>query len=101
MDPVVVTIPRSSWQGGSDAPDQGWIEDARTRYTAQLKIAEESWEAIACAFAPPCGQTVTGAIDVADEEVRTEVTLTWLMGHLVKPAEALIRREGALMLEGP
>jgi hypothetical protein len=33
--------------------------------------------------------------------VRTEVTLTWLMGHLVKPAEALIRREGELILAGP
>ena len=43
------------------------------------------------------GQTITGTIDVADDRVRTEVALTWLMGHLVKPAEALIKREGELM----
>ena len=47
------------------------------------------------------GQTITGAIDVSDDEVRTEVVLTWLMGHLVKPAEALIKREGELVLGGP
>ena len=47
------------------------------------------------------GQTITGTIDIADDRVRTEVALTWLMGHLVKPAEALIKREGELMLQSP
>ena len=45
------------------------------------------------------GQSLTGSIDVADDSVRTEVTLTWLMGHQVKAAEALIEKEGRAMLD--
>ena len=102
MDPFVVTIPHRHGKAEATRRIKAGIEDARTRYPAQLKIAEESWDGDRLRFrAAVLGQTVTGAIDVADEEVRTEVTLTWLMGHLVKPAEALIRREGALILEGP
>ena len=75
------------------------LAGARTRYAAQLKVAEEHWEDGRLRFrAAVLGQTVTGAIDVADDHVRTEVLLTWLMGHLVKPAEALIKSEGERML---
>jgi hypothetical protein len=60
-----------------------------------------NWEGDRLRFrAAVLGQTITAAIDVADE-VRTEVMLTWLMGHLVKPAEALIKHEGELILSGP
>jgi radical SAM superfamily enzyme YgiQ (UPF0313 family) len=44
-----------------------------------LRDAEKIWSAAV-------------SIDVTDDRVQTEVELTWLMGHLVKPAEALIRQ---------
>jgi hypothetical protein len=102
MDPVVVTIPHRHGKAAAARRIKAGIKAARARYPAQLKIAEESWEGDCLRFrAAVLDQTVTGAIDVADDEVRTEVTLTWLMGHLVQPAEALIRRKGELILQGP
>jgi putative polyhydroxyalkanoic acid system protein len=102
MDPVVVTIPHRHGKAEATRRIKAGIEDIRARYPAQLKIAEENWEGDRLRFrAAVLGQTITGTIDVADQEVRTEVMLTWLMGHLVKPAEALIKREGELILDGP
>jgi hypothetical protein len=102
MDPVVVTIPHRHGKAEATRRIKAGIEDIRARDPAQLKSAEENWEGDRLRFrAAVLGQTITGTIDVADHEVRTEVMLTWLMGHLVKPAEALIKREGELILDGP
>ena len=102
MDPVVVTLPHRHGKAEATRRIKAGIEALRARYTAQLKIAEEDWEGDRLRFrAAVLGQTITGAIDVSDDEVRTEVVLTWLMGHLVKPAEALIKREGEHILGGP
>ena len=100
MDPVVLTLPHRHGKAEATRRIKAGIEALRARYTAQLKIAEEDWEGDRLRFrAAVLGQTITGAIDVSDDEVRTEVALTWLMGHLVKPAEALIKREGSLSWE--
>ena len=86
MDPVVVTIPHRHGKAEATRRIKAGIEDIRARYPAQLKIAEENWEGVACAFAPPCsarrsrdhrcrrpGGSHRGGADA------------WLMGHLVKP----------------
>jgi Putative polyhydroxyalkanoic acid system protein (PHA_gran_rgn) len=102
MEPVViVTIPHRHGKAEATRRIKAGLEQARSRYAAQLKVAEENWDGDRLRFrAAVLGQSITGSIDVADAEVRAEATLTWLMGHLVKPAEALIRREGERMLEG-
>jgi putative polyhydroxyalkanoate system protein len=100
MEPVVlVTIPHRHGKTEAARRIRAGLDEARTRYAAQLKVAEEHWEGDRLRFrAAVLGQTVTGSIDIVDDHVRTEVTLTWLMGHLVKPAEELIKREGERML---
>ena len=45
------------------------------------------------------GQVASGRIDVADDHIRLEVTLPWLLSRLVEKIQPLIRREGVLMLE--
>ena len=103
MDPVVVvTIPHRHGKAEALRRVKAGLDDARKRYAAQLKVAEENWEGDRLRFrVAVLGQSLTGAIDIADDSVRTEVTLTWLMGHQVKPAEALIEKEGRAMLEAP
>ncbi len=102
MDPVVVTIPHRHGKTEAIRRIKAGIEGARVRYPAQLKIAEENWDGDTLHFrAAVLGQTITGTIGVAGDEVRAEVMLTWLMGHLVKPAETLIKREGEIMLQDP
>jgi putative polyhydroxyalkanoic acid system protein len=101
MDPVVVvTTPHRHGKAEAMRRVKAGIEDARKRYAAQLKVAEENWVDYRLRFrVAVLGQSLTGAIDVGDDNVRTEVTLTWLMGHQVKAAEALIEKEGRAMFD--
>jgi Putative polyhydroxyalkanoic acid system protein (PHA_gran_rgn) len=101
MDPIVVNLPHGHGRAEAVRRVKAAIEEARARYPAELKVAEENWDGDRLRFRVALlGQSVTGSIDVADDQVRAEVLLTWLMGHLVQPAEALIRQEGERALSG-
>jgi hypothetical protein len=101
MDPIIVTLPHGHGRAEAVRRIKAALDEGRARYPAQLKVAEENWDGDCLRFrAAVLGQTVTGTIDIADDHVRAEVLLTWLMGHLVKPAEALIRQEGERALNG-
>jgi len=45
------------------------------------------------------GQSATGSIDVAEDYVRLEVLLPWLLARLVGTIQPLIRKEGTLLIE--
>ena len=47
------------------------------------------------------GQNTTGPVDVADDHVRLEVQLPWLLSLLANKAKALVEKQGKLMLEKP
>ena len=47
------------------------------------------------------GQTTTGTVDVADDHVRLEVQLPWVLALLADKARALVEKQGQLMLEKP
>jgi hypothetical protein len=97
--PVVVVIAHRHGKAEATRRIKAGLEDVRTRYAAKLKVAEEKWEGGRLTFrVAVLGQTVVGAIDVADDNARAEAKLTWFMAHLVKPAEEIIRQEGAKML---
>ena len=45
------------------------------------------------------GQVASGSIDVAEDYVRLEVLLPWLLAMLAETLLPLIRKEGTLLLE--
>ncbi len=45
------------------------------------------------------GQSASGNIDVADDHVKLEVLLPWLIAKLAEKLQPAIRKEGLLMLE--
>jgi hypothetical protein len=47
------------------------------------------------------GQNATGTVDVAEDHVRLEVQLPWLLSMLANKAKALVEKQGKLMLEKP
>ena len=44
------------------------------------------------------GQVASGSIDVAEDYVRLEVFLPWLLAKVAETLQALIRKEGTLLL---
>jgi putative polyhydroxyalkanoic acid system protein len=45
------------------------------------------------------GQAASGSLDVAEDHVRLEVTLPWLLQKFAQVAQAAIRTSGKLLLE--
>jgi hypothetical protein len=64
-----------------------------------LKVDEERWEEDRMIFrVRALGQAASGHLDVADDHVRLEVTLPWLLQRFAEVAQVAIRNRGNLLL---
>ena len=64
-----------------------------------LKVDEERWEQDRMIFRiRALGQAASGHLDVADDHVRLEVTLPWLLQRFAEVAQVAIRKRGDLLL---
>jgi hypothetical protein len=64
-----------------------------------LKVDEERWDGDRMVFrVRALGQAAAGHVDVAEDHVRIEVTLPWLLQRFAEAAQAAIRTRGNLLL---
>ncbi len=64
-----------------------------------LKVDEERWEDSRLIFrVRAMGQAAVGHVDVADDHVRLEVTLPWLLQRFAEAAQATIRHRANRLL---
>jgi Putative polyhydroxyalkanoic acid system protein (PHA_gran_rgn) len=63
-------------------------------------VEEETWTGDRLQFrVTALAQTVSGTIDVADDQVHLQVYLPWLLAKLATAIQPLVRKEGTLLLE--
>ena len=96
--PLVVSIPHRL--GREEAIRR--LKTGLTRAASSvpvLKVDEERWEENRMIFrVRALGQAASGHLDVADDHVRLEVTLPWLLQRFAEVAQAAIRKRGNLLL---
>jgi hypothetical protein len=96
--PLIVLIPHRL--GREEAVRR--LKSGLTRAAASvpvLKVDEERWDGDRMFFrVRALGQAASGNIDVAEEHVRLEVTLPWLLQRFAQAAQAMIRDRGTLLL---
>ena len=96
--PLVVSIPHRL--GRDEATRR--LKTGLTRAASSipvLKVDEERWEGHRMTFrVRALGQAASGHIDVADDHVRLEVTLPWLLQRFAEVAQIAIRNRGNLLL---
>jgi hypothetical protein len=96
--PLVVSIPHRL--GRDEAMRR--LKTGLTRAASSipvLKVDEERWEGDRMMFRiRALGQAASGHIDVADDHVRLEVTLPWLLQRFAEVAQIAIRNRGNLLL---
>jgi hypothetical protein len=96
--PLVVSIPHRL--GREEATRR--LKAGLTRAASSipvLKVDEERWEDNRMIFrVRALGQAAAGHLDVADDHVRLEVTLPWLLQRFAEAAQAAIRHRGNLLL---
>jgi len=96
--PLVVSIPHRL--GREEAIRR--LKAGLTRAAASvpvLKVDEESWQQDRMIFrVRALGQAASGHLDVADDHVRLEVTLPWLLQRFAEAAQTAIKNRGNLLL---
>lgn len=64
-----------------------------------IEVEEERWTGDGMAFRiRALGQIATGQVDVADDHVKVQVVLPWLLQRFAEMAQATIKKRGQLLL---
>lgn len=96
--PLVVSIPHRL--GREEAMRR--LKAGLTRAASSipvLHVDEERWDGDRMMFrVRALGQAASGHLDVADDHVRLEVTLPWLLQRFADVAQVAIRNRGSLLL---
>ena len=96
--PLIVSIPHNL--GREEAMRR--LKSGLSRAASQvpvLSVDEERWEDNRMIFrVPALGQAASGNVDVAEDHVKVEVTLPFLLQRFAEMAQAAIRERGKLLL---
>ena len=96
--PLVVSIPHSLGREEAMRRLKTGLSRAATS-VPMLVVDEERWEDNRMIFrVRAMGQAAAGHVDVADDHVRVEVVLPWLLQRFAEVAQAAIRSRGNLLL---
>ena len=98
--PVVVSIPHQLGKEEARRRLQGGVGRLRDQFGDKLGKVDDTWTGDHADFrVTVLGQSVTGALDVMEAEVRVEVQLPWMLAMVAEKAKGLIQKQGTLMLE--
>ncbi|MCK1655940.1 polyhydroxyalkanoic acid system family protein [Bradyrhizobium sp. 149] len=96
--PLVVSIPHRL--GREEAVRR--LKTGLGRATASIpvmQVEEERWSGDSMNFRiRALGQIASGQVDVADDHVKVQVVLPWLLQRFAEMAQATIRKRGQLLL---
>jgi len=96
--PLVVSIPHSLGREEAMRRLKTGLSRAATS-VPMLSVDEERWEDNRMIFrVRAMGQVAAGHVDVADDHVRVEVVLPWLLQRFAEAAQAMIRSRGDRLL---
>lgn len=98
--PLIVTIPHRLGKQEAARRLRDGIGRARAGYAHLLQVQEETWAGDRLTLrVAALGQSANGIIDVAEDHVRLEVQLPWLLAALGEKIKGVVQREGKLLLE--
>ena len=96
--PLVVSIPHRLGKDEAVRRPQSRLRRAASSIPV-LSVDEERWVGDKMLFrVRALGQAASGHVDVAEDHVRVEVTLPWLLQRFAEAAQAAIRSRGQLLL---
>jgi hypothetical protein len=98
--PLIVSIPHKLGKDEALRRIKAGLDSAKRQYTQVMQVNEEIWSGDRLAFRiTAMKQQASGTVDVAEDHVRLEVTLPWLLAGLAHGAQAMIRERANRMLE--
>ena len=98
--PLVVSIPHRLGKDEAVRRLKNGLGNASASFGHVFKVEEHIWTGPHLQYRiSALGQVASGSIDVAEDYVRLEVFLPWLLAKLAETLQPLIRKEGTLLLE--
>ena len=99
--PLVVSIPHRLGRDEAMRRLKAGLSRAASSVPV-LKVDEERWDDHRMIFrVHALGQAASGHVDVADDHVRVEVSLPWLLQRFADVALTAIKKRGNLLLTKP
>jgi Putative polyhydroxyalkanoic acid system protein (PHA_gran_rgn) len=99
-EPLVVSIPHRLGKDEALRRLKTGIAEVGTSFGHWFSVREQIWTGDHLRFeVNALGQSASGSIDVAEDYVRLEVFLPWILAKLFGTIQPLIRKEGMLLLE--
>jgi hypothetical protein len=99
-EPLVVSIPHRLGREEAVRRLKSGLARAQGEFASILTLKEQTWTGDRLDFrVAALAQEAHGVIDVAEDHVRLEVHLPWLLAKIVNKIEPLIRSKGKLLLE--
>jgi Putative polyhydroxyalkanoic acid system protein (PHA_gran_rgn) len=99
-EPLVVSIPHRLGKDEALRRLKAGLAQIGTSFGHLFSVREQIWTGDHLHFdVTALGQSASGSIDVAEDYVRLEVFLPWLLAKLVGTIQPLIRKEGMSLLE--
>ncbi len=96
--PLVVSIPHSLGREEAIRRLKTGLSRAASSMPV-MSVDEERWEDSRMNFrVRALGQAVAGNVDVAEDHVRVEVVLPWLLQRFAEAAQTAIKNRGKLLL---
>jgi hypothetical protein len=98
--PLVVSIPHRLSKDEAVRRLKSGLGSVRGSLSGVLTMQEEVWTGDHLEFrVSALGQGASGSIDVAEDHVRLEILLPWLLAQLGEKIRPLIRNQGNLLLD--
>lgn len=98
--PLIVSIPHNLGRVEAARRLQSGVQQMKTQFGEKIASVEESWSGDRMDFrVGAMGQTVSGNLEVFDDNVRVEVHLPWILAMVAEKAKQFINKQGTLMLE--
>ena len=98
--PLILSIPHRLGKDEALSRLKSGFTRARMNFSHIFTVQEELWSGDHLQFrVSALGQVASGTIDVAQDYVRLEVTLPWLLALFAEKLTPAIRKEGTLLLE--
>ena len=96
--PLIVSIPHRLGRDEATRRLKGGLSRAAASVPV-LQVDEERWEGERMFFrVRALGQAASGQVEVAEDHVRLEVMLPWLLQKFAEAAQTVIRDRGRLLL---
>ena len=98
--PLVVMIPHSLGKEEATRRLKTGMGRVHEQFGDKIARIEDTWTGDHMDFrVSVLGQGVTGGLDVAEDSIRLEILLPWVLSIFAEKAKGLIQKQGTLMLE--